>query len=89
MEILQLSEEVSAMNQKDKLNEVTYSGYHCSARFRRCLTLSCYFILLCIFVMELLRSITKDGDIHALISSINAVIQTNVSLKSLTQDRSS
>jgi hypothetical protein len=77
MEVLQLSEEVSKRN---RLDEKTYSGYYCSARFQRCLALSCSLIVLLIFVMELLRSITKDGDILTLVSSINNLVTSKMFL---------
>jgi len=76
MEIFQIADEI---NRKNDVNETTFSGIHCTARMRRCLVLACYIILLLIFVLELVRSISKDGDIISLVTSINNLIRsTNV-----------
>lgn len=74
LEMLQFPNDIK----NDKLEEITYTGYYCSARFRKCLIVSCYLIALLIFIMELIRSFYKDGDILALVTSLNAYI-TNVS----------
>ena len=77
MEIFQIADE---MNRNTENNANTYTGLHCTARMRRCLVLACYIILLLIFVLELVRSISKDGDILALVSSINKLIKSTANM---------
>jgi hypothetical protein len=46
----------------------------CSSKFRKCLMLSCYIILMLIFLMELFRSVIKDGDMTQMIQTIGRLI---------------
>lgn len=72
MELLNL---VEGANRNVPTNEATYTGYHCTNRMHRCLTIIFYIFILCILALELLRSIAKDVDIANMVTGINKLLQ--------------